>query len=98
MPRRAQFTDIIQRHEKAEAIIEAIDTGFSRKPAKPIVREVDRRSAIERILGDADAGDVVLLAGKGHEKTQTIGATVLPFDDVVEARQALRAIGGGTKP
>jgi UDP-N-acetylmuramoyl-L-alanyl-D-glutamate--2,6-diaminopimelate ligase len=48
---------------------------------------VDRREAIAVLLGEAEAGDVVLLAGKGHETTQTIGGDVLPFDDREEVRR-----------
>ena len=56
----------------------------------------DRREAIERAIRDAQPGDLVLVAGKGHEKTQTIGDRVLPFDDVAVAREALarRRTGG----
>jgi UDP-N-acetylmuramoyl-L-alanyl-D-glutamate--2,6-diaminopimelate ligase len=50
---------------------------------------VDRRKAIERAIELAKAGDLVLVAGKGHEKTQVIGERVLPFDDVSVAREAL---------
>jgi UDP-N-acetylmuramoyl-L-alanyl-D-glutamate--2,6-diaminopimelate ligase len=49
----------------------------------------DRRAAIVRAIEIARAGDVVLVAGKGHEKYQVIGDRVLPFDDVAVAREAL---------
>jgi UDP-N-acetylmuramoyl-L-alanyl-D-glutamate--2,6-diaminopimelate ligase len=42
-------------------------------------------------IAQARPGDLVLLAGKGHEKTQTIGDRVIPFDDVAIARQVLLA-------
>jgi UDP-N-acetylmuramoyl-L-alanyl-D-glutamate--2,6-diaminopimelate ligase len=50
---------------------------------------VDRKLAIERAIELARAEDVVLLAGKGHEKYQVIGEREIPFDDVAVARQAL---------
>ena len=50
---------------------------------------VDRRLAIERAIGLARPDDVVLIAGKGHEKYQVIGDREIPFDDVAVARQAL---------
>ncbi len=53
----------------------------------------DRRSAIERAIGLAEPGDVVLIAGKGHEQGQEAGGVVLPFDDRVVAREALAALG-----
>jgi UDP-N-acetylmuramoyl-L-alanyl-D-glutamate--2,6-diaminopimelate ligase len=51
---------------------------------------VDRAEAIERAVSIAAAGDLVLIAGKGHEKYQQIGDRVLPFDDVAVAREALK--------
>jgi UDP-N-acetylmuramoyl-L-alanyl-D-glutamate--2,6-diaminopimelate ligase len=51
--------------------------------------ELDRRAAIAAALAEARPGDLVLIAGKGHETTQTIGERVLPFDDRVVAREAL---------
>jgi len=50
----------------------------------------DRHSAIERAIALADGGDVVVIAGKGHEQGQDIGGVVLPFDDREVAREALR--------
>ena len=50
----------------------------------------DRRSAIQRAIGVAEPGDVVVIAGKGHEQGQDIGGVVQPFDDREVAREALR--------
>jgi UDP-N-acetylmuramoyl-L-alanyl-D-glutamate--2,6-diaminopimelate ligase len=50
---------------------------------------VDRRAAIERAIELAQPGDMVLIAGKGHEKYQAIGERVVPFDDAAVAREAL---------
>jgi UDP-N-acetylmuramoyl-L-alanyl-D-glutamate--2,6-diaminopimelate ligase len=52
----------------------------------------DRRSAIERAVGLAEPGDVVLIAGKGHEQGQEIDGVIHPFDDRVVAREALAAL------
>jgi UDP-N-acetylmuramoyl-L-alanyl-D-glutamate--2,6-diaminopimelate ligase len=48
---------------------------------------IDRREAIERAIGIARPGDAVVIAGKGHESTQTIGGTVVDFDDVLVAKE-----------
>jgi UDP-N-acetylmuramoyl-L-alanyl-D-glutamate--2,6-diaminopimelate ligase len=53
----------------------------------------DRRSAIERAVGLAEPGDVVLIAGKGHEQGQEVAGVVHPFDDRAVAREALAALG-----
>jgi UDP-N-acetylmuramoyl-L-alanyl-D-glutamate--2,6-diaminopimelate ligase len=60
-------------------------------PPKPTphLAIVDRRAAIEKAISLARPDDVVLLAGKGHEKYQVIGDRDVPFDDVAVARQAL---------
>lgn len=58
-------------------------------------RELDRRVAIEEALGEARPGDVVILAGKGHETGQTTGTVTVPFDDREVARQVLRDLGRG---
>ena len=82
------------RTEEAGAIIEEICAGFSAgwREGGKIVVEADRRAAILRAIGEAKAGDVVLIAGKGHENYQIIGTTKHHFDDVEEAEAALREI------
>jgi UDP-N-acetylmuramoyl-L-alanyl-D-glutamate--2,6-diaminopimelate ligase len=54
--------------------------------------ELDRRRAIERVLDSAEEGDVVVIAGKGHEQGQEIDGRKLPFDDREVARDALRRL------
>ena len=55
----------------------------------------DRRSAIQRAVSLAEPGDVVVIAGKGHEQGQDTGGVVAPFDDRVVVREALREAGFG---
>jgi UDP-N-acetylmuramoyl-L-alanyl-D-glutamate--2,6-diaminopimelate ligase len=83
------------RSEDPQRIIEEIERGIpagtqasSRAPM--VVSVVDRAEAIERAVAMASTGDVVLIAGKGHEKYQQIGDRVLPFDDGAVARAALQ--------
>ena len=54
--------------------------------------ELDRRRAIERALETAREGDVVVIAGKGHEHGQEIAGRKIPFDDAAVAREALRRL------
>jgi UDP-N-acetylmuramoyl-L-alanyl-D-glutamate--2,6-diaminopimelate ligase len=80
------------RDEDPAAIIEEVLTGVPGGRDNPhIVVEEDRRVAIRRALDAAAAGDVVVIAGKGHETYQEISGRRLPFDDAVEAREALTA-------
>jgi UDP-N-acetylmuramoyl-L-alanyl-D-glutamate--2,6-diaminopimelate ligase len=75
------------RSEDPGAIVDQIVAGMD-GPAERVV-EPDRRAAIGRAFDAAGPGDLVVLAGKGHETTQTIGDRELPFDDVVVARELL---------
>jgi UDP-N-acetylmuramoyl-L-alanyl-D-glutamate--2,6-diaminopimelate ligase len=78
------------RSEDPEAIIAEIVAGTGGRD--DIVTEPDRRAAIERAIGMADDGDVVVIAGKGHEQGQEFAnGRKVPFDDVAVAREALRA-------
>jgi UDP-N-acetylmuramoyl-L-alanyl-D-glutamate--2,6-diaminopimelate ligase len=79
------------RTEMPLAILTDIVAGFSAAFAQRAIVEPDRRSAIERILSDAQSGDVVLLAGKGHENYQIVGTVKHHFDDVEEATRVLSA-------
>jgi UDP-N-acetylmuramoyl-L-alanyl-D-glutamate--2,6-diaminopimelate ligase len=80
------------RSEDPLAIINDALVGLQRSGAKYKV-EPDRRTAITLALGEAMAGDIVLLAGKGHEKVQITREGSRPFDDVEVAREVLRQSG-----
>ncbi|MEX2271706.1 MAG: UDP-N-acetylmuramoyl-L-alanyl-D-glutamate--2,6-diaminopimelate ligase [Vicinamibacterales bacterium] len=77
------------RSEHPDRIIAEIRRGMAREQSD-VVEIVDRRQAIERAIKDARAGDLVLIAGKGHEKYQVIGDRTIPFDDVAVAADALQ--------
>jgi UDP-N-acetylmuramoyl-L-alanyl-D-glutamate--2,6-diaminopimelate ligase len=80
------------RSEDPQAIADAILPGLADGPAAVRV-ELDRRAAIAGALAEARAGDVVVLAGKGHETGQTGAGRTVPFDDRAVARQELGALG-----
>ena len=77
------------RHEDPAAIIDEVCNGMDEP--RDLRVEPDRRSAIEAAVAEARPGDVLLVAGKGHETTMTIGDDVQPFDDREVLRTALRA-------
>jgi UDP-N-acetylmuramoyl-L-alanyl-D-glutamate--2,6-diaminopimelate ligase len=93
---RAIVTNDNPRSEEPEAIAAAIVPGLARHGI-PFEVELDRACAIERAVTRAAAGDVVLVAGKGHEPYQIIGSERRDFDDRVEARRALARRRGGTR-
>jgi UDP-N-acetylmuramoyl-L-alanyl-D-glutamate--2,6-diaminopimelate ligase len=80
------------RSEDPLAIINDAVVGLQKTGVKYSV-EADRRKAIAFAIGEARPGDIVLLAGKGHEKVQVTREGSLPFDDVEVAREALKAAG-----
>jgi UDP-N-acetylmuramoyl-L-alanyl-D-glutamate--2,6-diaminopimelate ligase len=80
------------RHEDPLEIIDEVLAGIPEGRANPrLVVEADRGLALRRALDAARPGDVVVIAGKGHETYQEVGGQRLPFDDAVQARQALSA-------
>lgn len=86
------------RSEDPLAIMNDAMVGIQRFDT-PFVAEPDRERAIRRAIGEAQPGDVVILAGKGHETYQVLKDGPIPFDDRDAARRVLRSFGfgGGTK-
>jgi UDP-N-acetylmuramoyl-L-alanyl-D-glutamate--2,6-diaminopimelate ligase len=76
------------RSEDPSTIADAVARGVS-AAAGQLVVELGRADAIELAIRSARPGDAVLIAGKGHETVQVVGAEKRPFDDRVEARRAL---------
>lgn len=93
----AIFTDDNPRSEDPLAILAAMVEGGLKVPVRERARltvEPDRATAIELAIGRARPGDVVVVAGKGHEQGQNIAGTISPFDDREVVRGALRAVRG----
>jgi UDP-N-acetylmuramoyl-L-alanyl-D-glutamate--2,6-diaminopimelate ligase len=89
---RVVLTADNSRGEHTGAIIDAVRQGFDRatpRLATELVIEPDRRQAIALAVRAARDGDVVLIAGKGHEQTLVLGDEVIPFDDRRVAREEL---------
>jgi UDP-N-acetylmuramoyl-L-alanyl-D-glutamate--2,6-diaminopimelate ligase len=80
------------RSEDPLAIINDAVVGLQKTGVKYSV-EADRRKAIALAISEARPGDIVLLAGKGHEKVQVTREGAAPFDDLEVAREALRTVG-----
>ena len=79
------------RHESPQAIIDAIVGGIPDSERARVLVEVDRRRAIGRAIADARRGDVVIIAGRGHETMQSVAGREVPFDDAVVAHEVLGA-------
>ncbi|RKY22672.1 MAG: UDP-N-acetylmuramoyl-L-alanyl-D-glutamate--2,6-diaminopimelate ligase [Planctomycetota bacterium] len=77
------------RGEPPATILDEVLAGMPQAARREAISLVDRREAIQTACREARGGDVVLVAGKGHETTQTIGEQVLPFDDRDVAREVL---------
>jgi len=92
---RVVVTSDNPRSEDPMSIVDATVAGVPDDYRGSVVTEPDRRTAIGVALQLARPGDVVLIAGKGHETTQTIGDRVLPFDDRAVARELLAELGAG---
>jgi UDP-N-acetylmuramoyl-L-alanyl-D-glutamate--2,6-diaminopimelate ligase len=79
------------RSEDPAAIVEEIRPGL--RHGAPFTIELDRRAAIQLALQRAEPGDVVVVAGKGHETGQTFAGTSIEFDDRTVAREELERLG-----
>lgn len=92
---RVYLTSDNPRSESPDAILAEIAAGVRKVPggAERTVVRVDRREAMTVALQDARPGDLVLIAGKGHERVQIIGQQRIPFDDREVAREVLRELG-----
>ena len=87
----AFVTNDNSRSESPEGIVAEVLAGAAGVSVELVV-ELDRRSAIRGAVAAATAGDVVLVAGKGHEATQTVMGATIPFDDRLVARDELRGL------
>ena len=83
------------RSEDPAVIAQQVRAGSSRGEKFQVI--LDRRDAINNAIAHASTGDVVVIAGKGHEQGQTIGTVTHDFDDMDEARGALLRVMGGAK-
>ena len=93
---RVVVTSDNPRHEDPQAIIDDVLAG--RRPHRV---EPDRRKAIHEAVASLAPGDVLLIAGKGHERDQIVGDTRFEFSDVDEARAAVagrRSVAAGAQP
>jgi len=89
---RVVITNDNPRSEKPESIIAEIRAGMT-GGGRNIEEIPDRAAAIEYALGQAREGDVVLIAGKGHEDYQLVGGKRYEFDDRKVAREKLEKLG-----
>jgi len=93
-----RFADMIYltsdnpRHEDPDAIMDMVQEGIARPAGRTFDRHWDRRSSIERALNEARPGDIVLIAGKGHETTQEIRGQHHPFSDRQVALEILKTL------
>lgn len=85
------------RSEDPLAIINDALVGLQRSGA-PYKIEPDRKAAIDLAIREAQPGDIILIAGKGHEKVQIVRKESIPFDDVEVAREVLRGAGYSCEP
>jgi len=100
----ARWSDLVivtsdnPRSEDPVAIIREVETGITGDSDVVDHRTIpDRARAIAEAIGEAAPGDMVVIAGKGHERTQVIGPDVLPFNDAAVARAALAERGAQSR-
>lgn len=94
---RVILTSDNPRFEEPQAILDQMLAGVPPKDQKRVTVAPDRREAIYRACAEARAGDIVLVAGKGHETYQEIKGVKFDFDDREVLREAFRATGKTVK-
>ena len=87
----AVFTSDNPRHESPEAILDQMAAGL--EPGARFLRIADRAEAIRTAVMLSQPGDILLVAGKGHEAYQIVGDVKHPFDDREEVRKAFDSFG-----
>lgn len=80
-------TDDNPRSEMPQVIVQEIQAGFTKEANVAVIH--NRATAIDRAISQARLGDVVLVAGKGHEEYQIVGDQILPFSDARQVQQSL---------
>ncbi|MGI9641497.1 MAG: UDP-N-acetylmuramoyl-L-alanyl-D-glutamate--2,6-diaminopimelate ligase [Acidimicrobiia bacterium] len=97
----ARFSDLTivttdnPRSEDPAAIAAEVARGAEAARRSKVLTVLDRGEAIETAIGTAEAGDVVMVLGRGHERGQEIAGAVVPFDDVDVATRAVRRVDNG---
>lgn len=86
---RIMLTSDNPRFESPEAILDAIESGIPQSLRNKVSRDSDRARAISQIVLNSQALDLILIAGKGHEQTQTIGDQKIIFSDADHALNAI---------
>jgi UDP-N-acetylmuramoyl-L-alanyl-D-glutamate--2,6-diaminopimelate ligase len=94
---RVVVTSDNPRSERPEAIIDEILAGIGEAGRAKTLVEPNRREAIRAALDEAHEGDVVLIAGKGHESYQVVGERRIAFDDVQVASELLDGAAEGRR-
>ena len=80
------------RSEDPEAILDQMQKGVNPVDAKKTLRITDRKEAIKTACSISNAGDIILIAGKGHEKYQEINGVKQPFDDFEIFRETIKIL------
>ena len=95
--RGSDFVVLTSDNPRSESPLDIMNDALPglQRSGTPYIMEPDRRKAIALGIDEAQPDDIVLIAGKGHEKVQVTNAGTAPFDDIEEARNALRSAGYG---
>lgn len=87
---KAIFTSDNPRTEDPDEIIQQMQTGVEKDDLRKVISIIQRREAIKTAFHLAEPGDVILIAGKGHEKYQEINGVKHPFDDMEEIKNLIQ--------